>query len=83
MDKEMTDGRTAWIRAFETRNMDMLDLLLKESDLDTNFVNKEGLAAILATSYQSNDRGKVSSKFLHIFCSIIFIQFESHFGLNV
>lgn len=57
MDKEMTDGRTAWIRAFETRNMDMLDMLLKESDINTNFVNKEGMAAILATSYQSNDRG--------------------------
>ena len=52
----MTDGRVAVIKAMESGDMPMIDVLLA-ADKDQNFSNKSGFTYEMADLYQRDDRG--------------------------
>jgi len=56
IDKPMTDGRVAVIKAMENGDMPMIDILLA-ADKEQNFSNKSGFTYEMADLYQREDRG--------------------------
>lgn len=55
VDKEMADGRSPLILAFELQNMIIVDMLLS-ADTNVNFSNYQGVFYDLARQYQRTDR---------------------------
>jgi hypothetical protein len=56
VDKPMTDGRTAVVKAMDNGDMPMIDVLLA-ADKDQNFASKSGFAYEMTDLYQRDDRG--------------------------
>ena len=59
VDKPMTDGRTAVIKAMENGDMPMIDILLA-ADKEQNFSFRNGFTYEMADLYQRDDRGLYS-----------------------
>ena len=57
VDLQMSDGRTALIKASEARDMEMVELILGTSTQE-NFTELQGMTAHLCAEYQSKDRGQ-------------------------
>lgn len=56
MDRRFADNTDPLVKAIEMQDHEMARLIL-EANLEENFLHKDGLAADMARSYQSRERG--------------------------